>query len=982
MSDKVKLRVDLRSKEDKSNKVTSLSENSTNTQYPSAKTVYDELMTVRTITPKIIDGSSFTLNNVTKDWHETSHIIRPDFEHFEKIVYNITFEDNDFQMFFQQPSNSSGIYIIYFDGNDCYWGEADDNTGDLTQGSLICEGNTIQATVNKDNTITVGDTITNWDISSRIAMFGDVDFTYTVYSHKYLDTDFPYNFGYANSSMGPIDNLTVNSVTKEYGELYLSEDWENTVERIYTITFNDDDFSYLYINYKEIIYFDGTDCYWGEWDENDNSVLNKGTLICEGNVVQAIYNDYNDDWIYFPDGTSISNMNHLSYFGDVNIKVRNKALALEYVSNKTHYLTDSFNDSICYPSIATLKDYAEDKSNKTSSWNSTTDNTRYPTEKLVKDSLDLKSDNTHIHTIDLNSFNFYNADNWRTIDGNTPTTTSDSVQANAVSHHILNKEFLKSKHYTLTFEFNIGSNRGGFYLFGDKDCNMLFEITTDIGNTVTLQHDSNGNTTELYTGTKNHFTSGWHNIRVIRKGDIAIVYIDDELYYTFNNIGNATNIFGLLKWSSGSATIKNIDVSLDITELPIEDYIEKDNLKTIEGVNLVGNEDIAIDVSCGSTVIFEDGGVTGDKNSNWVTENTVSINTTSNGTKITSSNSSDNHNYYIADVLLQGDFEVEFTLVDGHWWDYLACFLDTNYDIFTALAFASFSNGGAYVGSSMSSLTKTITTTHSYPVSVKITRVGSTFTLYENDTELGTYTSNSNPCYFAFAINSDASRYSTYKDLTITTIGSGGSTVLYQPTLDGTENFYKINSSYTPTYSSVGGVNQVCDACGYLSDGWDNTINWKLTFEYYYNYHRWGDSGALVTFNNVTARDRNSLQFWSESLFSHQGTGSATVVNSQSVLVSEQWNKVEITKNGSDLTIVINDTNTYTVTNTDFNDPTRTRAVIGLDNTGSNNHSCIRNIKVESLGGGSENTIYLGDDIMTMIDTALGHMITNWEDYE
>ena len=187
--------------------------------------------------------------------------------------------------------------------------------------------------------------------------------------------------------------------------------------------------------------------------------------------------------------------------------------------------------------------------------------------------------------------------------------------------------------------------------------------------------------------------------------------------------------------------------------------------------------------------------------------------------------------------------------------------------------------------------------------------------------------------------------YSNVSDTATVTVQS----YIYAPTLDGTETWYKINSSYTPTYSTVSGVNQVCDACGYLSDGWDNTINWKLTFEYYYSYNRWGDSGALVTFNNVTARDRNSLQFWGEALFSHQGTGSTTVVNSQTVLVSGQWNKVEITKNGSNLTIVINDTNTYNVTNTDFSNSSRTRAVIGLDNTGNNNNSCIRNIKVEAL---------------------------------
>ena len=39
----------------------------------------------------------------------------------------------------------------------------------------------------------------------------------------------------------------------------------------------------------------------------------------------------------------------------------------------------------------------EKSSNKTSSWSETTNNIRYPTEKLVKDSLDAKSDSTHTH---------------------------------------------------------------------------------------------------------------------------------------------------------------------------------------------------------------------------------------------------------------------------------------------------------------------------------------------------------------------------------------------------------------------------------------------------------------------------------------------------------------------------------------------------------------------------------------------------------
>ena len=373
-------------KEKKSNKVTSLSSSSTYVEYPSAKTVYDELMTVRTVTPSIDNDGSRTFNNVTKNFNMSS-IDSSDLEYFEKIVYNITFEDDDFQMFYQSRSEGSNMQIIYFDGTDCYWGEIDNND-DLTKGSLICEGNTIQATLNKDKTVTIGDTITDWDIRNEIRMFGNIDFTYTIYSHKYLDTDYPYTSEYHNFEKAPMGDATTNSVTKEYGYIFLSK-WDNPIEAIYTITFNDDDSSYLDFGYKATIYFDGTDCYWGVWDEHYNNVIGH-SRICEGNVVQATYL-CNDDKIHFPDGNSISTMDNWTYFGDVKIKVRNKILVLEYASNKTYNIENSFNDAICYPSIATLKNYAETKINKVYNISSSSTHTQYPSAKAVKDSLDDKT---------------------------------------------------------------------------------------------------------------------------------------------------------------------------------------------------------------------------------------------------------------------------------------------------------------------------------------------------------------------------------------------------------------------------------------------------------------------------------------------------------------------------------------------------------------------------------------------------------------
>ena len=71
--------------------------------------------------------------------------------------------------------------------------------------------------------------------------------------------------------------------------------------------------------------------------------------------------------------------------------------AKEVSSNKTSSWNSTTNNTR-YPTEKLVKDTLDTKentSNKTSSWNSTTNNTRYPTEKLVKDSLDTKEDSSN-----------------------------------------------------------------------------------------------------------------------------------------------------------------------------------------------------------------------------------------------------------------------------------------------------------------------------------------------------------------------------------------------------------------------------------------------------------------------------------------------------------------------------------------------------------------------------------------------------------
>lgn len=83
------------------------------------------------------------------------------------------------------------------------------------------------------------------------------------------------------------------------------------------------------------------------------------------------------------------------------------------VANKKTDISGDFStDTVSYPTVQAVKNYInglgfltshqdisgkENTSNKTSSWNSTTNNTRYPTEKLVKDSLDAKASSSHSH---------------------------------------------------------------------------------------------------------------------------------------------------------------------------------------------------------------------------------------------------------------------------------------------------------------------------------------------------------------------------------------------------------------------------------------------------------------------------------------------------------------------------------------------------------------------------------------------------------
>ena len=135
------------------------------------------------------------------------------------------------------------------------------------------------------------------------------------------------------------------------------------------------------------------------------------------------------------------------------------------------------------------------------------------------------------------------------------------------------------------------------------------------------------------------------------------------------------------------------------------------------------------------------------------------------------------------------------------------------------------------------------------------------------------------------------------------------STHLFAPLLDGTDNIYTISGTTTVTDGVMSG------GSSYLTDGWDNTIDWQLTFEAYHNA-RDGQAWGLYA-PNQTQRDYNVGKFMPPSynkLYSYVN-GSSSQDGNFNGLTYGSWQSWTVTKIGNTLTVQIGDnaptTHTY-----------------------------------------------------------------------
>lgn len=162
--------------------------------------------------------------------------------------------------------------------------------------------------------------------------------------------------------------------------------------------------------------------------------------------------------------------------------------------------------------------------------------------------------------------------NYSILEGNVSINEEkQQVTARAVSAFI-STEFTESENYELTFtyEVNASSTYRNMILFGfDEEHLDGYQFGIDIPSTTGLCietfKDGEVDTREKYAN--KGFGDGIYNIKIIRDGTEATIYINDEELDTIDNIEH--NTLGLWKWQNGSSSIRDIFIK-DTTEPVVE----------------------------------------------------------------------------------------------------------------------------------------------------------------------------------------------------------------------------------------------------------------------------------------------------------------------------------------------------------------------------------------------------------------------------
>lgn len=176
----------------------------------------------------------------------------------------------------------------------------------------------------------------------------------------------------------------------------------------------------------------------------------------------------------------------------------------------------------------------------------------------------------------------------------------------------------------------------------------------------------------------------------------------------------------------------------------------------------------------------------------------------------------------------------------------------------------------------------------------------------------------------------------------------GGSNILYAPALDGTEQITTMsgqNSPHIENNTLTGYTASGNGGSGYLSEGWDNTGLWELTYKGRINGSD-GYAGLLLVCNS-NKRDYNLINTTREH-WRYNGSSSRTFNYSPPIYGTTMHN-IKITKTNS-TTVVIKVDDGESVTINDFTALSQTnRCYIGVDSWKADRYGVISDILVVSI---------------------------------
>ena len=215
---------------------------------------------------------------------------------------------------------------------------------------------------------------------------------------------------------------------------------------------------------------------------------------------------------------------------------------------------------------------------------------------------------------------------------------------------------------------------------------------------------------------------------------------------------------------------------------------------------------------------------------------------------------------------------------------------------------------------------------------------GATVTVTGSDSSLYTgLTDNSGVATVTVSVSAETTFTATYNNVSDTCIVEA-QLHLYAPKLDGTETLYQIGGTTTVSNGEMSG-----GTC-YLTTGWDNTIDWELSFEAYY-VDRDGESIQL-SFGNPTRADYNCIRFLCPAYNSIQTNKPSTVYNDGSLnrVTQSTWLSFNVKRVGNTMTVKIGNNNatTHTYRFSEYN-----TVCIGTNTWG--NVAKLRNIIVDAL---------------------------------